>query len=119
LLAGSGLTFGVIGVAAIFAPDAVAARYGLHLDSVGGRNEFRAIFTGFWLALGVTMITAARKPALVILGDLCGLMLLLQALGRALSFALDGVPDPTFVSAFAGELVTAVGILAIRPPRVP
>ena len=45
------------------------ARMEMHLDSVGGRNEFRAIFTGFWLALAVTMITAAVDETALLTRD--------------------------------------------------
>ena len=92
VLGGSGVLFGVIALFAIVAPRAVAARYAYGLDSVDSFNEFRAIFVGFWLALAAMMITAARRPDVRLLGDLCGWALVLQAAGRALSVALDGVP---------------------------
>jgi hypothetical protein len=113
-LAGSGLTFGSIGLAAIVAPHTVARLYGLSLNGVDGLAETRAVFTGFWLSLTVAMITAARRPEHTLLGDLCGLMILLQALGRVLSLVLDGRPSLPFVGAMLGELTTAALILAPR-----
>lgn len=110
-LAGAGMTFGVIALVAIAFPHAVANAYGLTLDRVEGMNEFRAIFTGFWLSLALAMITAARRPELPLLGDLCAAMLLFQALGRALSVALDGRPPLLFLGALAGEALTALAIL--------
>src|SRR5690242_3676312 len=91
-LALSGLTFASIGLLALFMPVAVARVYGFALLGVEGLDEFRAVYTGFWLSLAVAMITAARRTDVPLLGDICGVMLLLQALGRAASFALDGRP---------------------------
>lgn len=112
-LAGAGVTFGIIALLAIAFPHAVANAYGLTLDRVEGMNEFRAIFTGFWLSLALAMITAARRPELPLLGDLCAAMLLFQALGRALSVVLDGRPSLLFLGALAGEAMTALTVLAV------
>jgi hypothetical protein len=112
LLFGSGIVFGVIGLAAIFAPRAVAAQYGFSsVEGTDALNELRAIFIGFWWGLALLLITAARKPEAVLLGDLAGAMIGLQALARALSFALDGMPSAKVIAAFAGELLTALVIL--------
>ena len=118
-LAGSGLTFGTIALAAIAWPQAVAARYGLHLDGVDAFNEFRAVFVGFWLALATAMIVAARRPALSTLGDLCGLALLLQAAGRLLSVAVDGRPSLPFVGAMIGEAIAGAVVLLGRGETQP
>ncbi len=115
-LASSGIVFATIGLLALALPVPVARAYGFVLPSVDAFNEFRAIYTGFWLALGAAMVTAARRPDVPLLGDLCGLMLLLQAGGRAASLALDGVPAPQFVGAMIGEALAAAAILVA--PRV-
>ena len=117
VLAGSGVIFALIALAAVAKPHLVAARYGLTLDGVEAMNEFRAVFVGFWLALAAMLVTAARRPALVVLGDLCGLALLLQALGRILSVAVDGVPRTDFLAAMIGEGVAGILVLAARPRR--
>ncbi len=114
VLAGSGLTFGTIAVAAMVWPRAVAAQYGLHLDGIDAFNEFRAVFVGFWLALATSMIIAARRPALSTLGDLCGLALLLQAGGRLLSVATDGRPSLPFLGAMVGEALAGAIVLLGR-----
>ncbi len=114
VLAGSGLTFGAIALAAIVWPRTVAARYGLHLDGVDAFNEFRAVFVGFWLALATAMIVAARRPALTTLGDLCGLALLLQAAGRLLSVAVEGPPSLPFLGAMVGEAIAGITVLLGR-----
>jgi len=116
-LAMSGLTFAVIAIGATFAPKLVAQNYALTLNGVDGLNQFRAIFMGFWASLAYAMITAARKPERIMLGDVCGVMLLLQALGRAVSMVVDGVPSLQFVGAFLGELLMAVLVLLPRATR--
>ena len=113
-LAGSGLTFLCIALAALAFPRVVAAQYGYPLDRPEAFNEFRAVFTGFWLGLAATMLTAARKPELLLLGDLCGLMIGLQACGRLASFALDGISSTRFVAVAALELGTAALIFLGR-----
>jgi hypothetical protein len=110
-LAGSGATFAFIGVASVFAPNQVAARYAYALGSADALNEFHAIFTGFWLGLAALMLTAARHPEDRRLGDLCGIAIGLQALARAYSSLVHGVPAPSFTSAMVGELATALAIL--------
>jgi hypothetical protein len=114
VLTTSALTFSTIGLLAVCAPQAVAKQYGFTLDHVDAFNEFRAVYVGFWLALGATMLTAARRVDLIVLGDLCALMLLLQASGRALSFVLDGYPSWPFVAAFFAELTGGATILLMR-----
>jgi hypothetical protein len=115
VLAGSGLTFGVIALLGIVAPRAVARQYGFELGGVEAYNQFHAVFTGFWAWLAIGMVTAARRTDVPLLGDLFGLMLVLQAGGRALSFAVDGLPSWLFVIAFFAELASGVTILALRP----
>jgi hypothetical protein len=115
LLVLSGLTFLSIAAGALVAPHLVAPRYGYSLQGVESFNEFRAVFVGFWTGLGITLLTASRRTDVPLLGDLCGLMILLQSLARAVSFVIDGIPAPTFVGAFALELITGASILLLRP----
>ena len=117
-LVGSGMTFGSIGVIALIAPRAVAKAYGIDLARVETWNEFRAVFSGFWIALLILFVTAARRRDLPLLGDLCAAILLLQAAGRALSFALDGIPAAQVLGAFGAEVLAGVMILACRPREV-
>lgn len=113
-LAGSGLTFASIALASLVAPETVARTYGLSANGVDGLSEIRAVFTGFWLALAFAMLTAARRPEHRLLGDVCGVMIGTQALGRVLSFAIDGRPSLPFLGAMIGELITAALILLPR-----
>jgi hypothetical protein len=113
-LAASGLTFGTIALVGAAAPHAVARVYGLSLVGTDGLSEFRAIFLGFWISLCVAMVAAARRGAPPLLGDVCGLMVLLQALGRVWSVVADGPPSGRFVAALLAELFAGVCILAPR-----
>jgi hypothetical protein len=113
-LLGTGLVFLVIALGALVAPDVVAARYALALPTVDAKNEFRAVFVGFWIGLFVLFASAARHVRDTRLGDLAATLILAQALARLVSFVLDGVPSASFVSAAVGELVAALAILAIR-----
>ena len=113
-LAGSGLTFGSIALAAVVVPETVARQYGLAATGIDGLSEIRAVFTGFWLSLAFAMLTAARRPEQTLLGDACGVMILMQALGRVTSFVLDGRPSLPFLGAMLGELGTAALILYPR-----
>ena len=110
----SSLTFGAISIVAAFAPHAVARSYGLSLVGVDGLAEFRAVYMGFWAALSIAMLTAARRPEDSLLGDICGVMLLFQSLARMVSFVLDGRPSAPFVGACFAELACALMILGPR-----
>ena len=48
---------------------------------------------GFWIGLTVLFFVAAWKIDVPILGDIAALMVLLQALGRLLSFVMDGYTE--------------------------
>jgi hypothetical protein len=111
----SGLTLIIIALVAIPLPRVVAEGYGLTLEHKQSFNEFRAVFVGFWIGQGALMLVAARRRDLPLLGDLCAMLILCQAGGRALSFALDATLEPRFLLAFAAEVLAAAVILACRP----
>lgn len=114
-LVASGLTFLVIALVGLVAPPLVAAQYAWSFDAPGAWNQFRAVFLGFWLGLAALQLTAARRLDDVLLGDLCGVVIGLQASARLLSVALDGVPPLNFVGAMVLELAIAAAILLGRP----
>jgi hypothetical protein len=70
---------------------------------------------GFWIGLTVLFFVAAWKIEMPILGDIAALMVLLQALGRLLSFLLDGKPSERFIIVFFLELASSVFGLLMRP----
>jgi hypothetical protein len=114
-LAGSGLTFGVIALLSLITPEKVAAQYAFTLGSPDAWNEFHAIFTGFWLGLCAIMLVAARRVEQRLLGDLAGMAIGLQALGRLLAILAHGTPSGSFTSAMVGELITSALILQGGP----
>jgi hypothetical protein len=115
MLIGNGLTFLGIAIGVLFATNKAAYLYGYTLNGVDGLNEFRAVYIGFWIGLTALFFVAAQKLELAILGDLGFLMVLLQSLGRLLSFIVDGKPSERFIVVFFLEFLTGVIGLLIRP----
>ncbi|HEY7402045.1 MAG TPA: DUF4345 family protein [Candidatus Angelobacter sp.] len=115
LLLGNGLIFLLIALGVLFAVDKAAYIYGYTLNGVGGHNEFRAVYMGFWVGLTVLFFTAARKIETPLLGDLALLMVLLQSLGRVVSFVIDGKPPIQFILVFFLEISSSVLGLLMRP----
>ena len=91
-----------------------AALAGFELTSAGGLSEYRAVYVGMFSALAVASFVAARRPELVVLGDLVALTLAGAGLGRLLSFAIDGVPAIDKVAHLGLESL-GVLILLARP----
>jgi uncharacterized protein DUF4345 len=114
-LVGIGLTFLFIAGYVLFNIEKAAYIYGYTLNGVDGHNEFRAVYMGFWIGLTVLCFVAARKIEMPILGDIAALMVLLQALGRLLSFMLDGKPSKLVIIVFFLELTSSVFGLLMRP----
>jgi hypothetical protein len=114
-LIGNGLTFLFIAGYVLFNIEKAAYFYGYTLNAAGGHNEFRAVYMGFWIGLTVLFFIAAWKIEMPILGDIAALMILLQALGRLLSFLLDGKPSERFIIVFFIELTSSVFGLLMRP----
>lgn len=114
-LVGNGLTFLVIAGCVLFNIEKAAYIYGYTLNGVDGHNEFRAVYMGFWIGLTVLFFVAAWKIEVPILGDIAALMVLLQALGRLLSFLMDGKPSKLFIIVFFLELTSSVFGLLMRP----
>jgi hypothetical protein len=84
-LAGSAITFGAIALASFVIAEKVAAEYAYTVGTADAWNEFRAVFTGFWLGLFAMMVTAY-------------------------AVVVHGVPGAPFVAAMIGEMIPAVMI---------
>jgi Domain of unknown function (DUF4345) len=121
MLLGNGLTFLGIAIYVLFATHKAAYFYGYTLNGVDGLNEFRAVYIGFWIGLAVLFFGAARRFELALIGDLAFVMVLLQALGRLLSFVVDGLPSERFIVFFFLEIISSLIGLAMRPqlPKLP
>jgi len=114
-LVGNGLAFLFIAGYVLFNTEKAAYLYGYTLNGADGYNEFRAVYIGFWLGLTILFFAAAWKINVPILGDIAALMVLLQALGRLLSFLMDGKPSERFIIVFFLELTSSVFGLLMRP----
>jgi hypothetical protein len=114
-LIGNGLAFLFIAGYVFFNIQKAAYIYGYTLNGVDGHNEFRAVYMGFWIGLTILFFAAAWKINVPILGDIAVIMVLLQALGRVLSFLMDGKPSERFIIVFFLELTSSVFGLLMRP----
>jgi hypothetical protein len=114
-LLGNGLTFLGFAIATTVNLTWTATLYGYTLNGVGGANEFRAVYMGFWLGLTYGFFRALKHYNLAILGDVMFTLVFMQSLGRLYSFAVDGIPPLQFVLFFVLEFVTAGIGLLIRP----
>lgn len=114
-LVGNGLTFLLIAGYVLFDINKAAYFYGYTLNGAGGHNEFRAVYIGFWIGLTILFFASAKRVDLVLMGDIALIMILLQALGRLLSFFLDGKPSERFIIVFFLELASALLGLLMRP----
>ena len=115
VLFGNGLTFSLIAVYVLVFLDKAAFLYGYTLNGLDGRNEFRAVYVGFWIGLAILFFTATWRIDLPLLGDLALVMVLLQSLGRLLSFVVDGKPSERFMFVFFLEIVSSLLGLSMRP----
>ena len=114
-LVGNGLTFLFIAGGVLFDINKAAYLYGYTLNGVDGHNEFRAVYIGFWIGLTILFFAAAKRVDLVIMGDIALTMVLLQSLGRLLSFAVDGKPSGRFIFVFFLEFIGSIFGLLMRP----
>jgi len=82
--------FAVMGVVALARPGFVVGLFGAPAPTRDGRNEVRAVYGGFGLAVAAILVVALREPALrqgvlvCVAAALAGM-----AAGRVVSFAID------------------------------
>ncbi len=115
LLIANGLTFLGFAISTLLSLDRTAHIYALIPDGIGGANEFHAVYLGFWLGLTIASFRAVRHYQVAILGDTVFLLTLMQSLGRAYSFMVDGIPPTRFILFFVAEFFVGVVGLLIRP----
>lgn len=103
--------FAGMGLLALAVPSAIPRLMGMAITSSAGRNEVRAGYGGFGLALAATLVIGeadqregARRHA--------GLALLGMAAGRAADLVMTGRPSVAGAIAMTGE--TALGALLVR-----
>ncbi len=115
LLVLTALVFIAIAIASLLAPHEMAKGLGYTLDSADARSEFRAIYVGLWLAHGLVCVVAARHIFEPRLGDVAGILVLGQVLGRLVSVVQDGELPTKLLPMALLETVGAIAILLVRP----
>jgi len=114
LLALCGLALVAVGWVGLTAPASLMTPLGIEREGASAHNEMRAAYGGMHLALGTFLLVAAvrrplRRPALwVTLCFMGGL-----TLGRAVSFAIDGTPDPFVLRLLVPEALAAAAAAAL------
>ncbi len=108
--------FFVMGGVALARPDQVVALFGTSALTRDGRNEVRAVYGGFGIAVALLLLATLWLPALrggVLVA--VGIALLGMAIGRLVSALLDGSPG-FFPWLFCGVELALSGalILALR-----
>lgn len=95
-LIGIAVLFAVMGVGSLFAPQRVTSQFGIAELDRDGRNEVRAVYGGFGLAMtGVLAAAALHEPLRAGVALAVGLALGGMAAGRVLSAIVDQGLSPT------------------------
>lgn len=115
LLLLTGLVFAGIAVASLVAPNTMAAGLGYTLTSAEARSEYAAIYVGLWLAHTAVCVLAARHVLDARLGDVVGILILGQVVGRVASALINGEVPVKLLPIAIVELAGAIAILAVRP----
>lgn len=115
LLAVTALVFSAIAIGSLVAPHAMARGLGYRLDSVDALSEFRAVYVGLWLATAACLLIARSRVEEALLGDVCALLVLGQAVGRLLSLVLDGSPSQRIWPMLILETLGGLALVLVRP----
>ena len=115
ILAISALVFAVIAAASLLDPHGMATTFDYRLATANSLSEYRAIYVGLWLAHVVVLGWAAYRVDLLYLGDVAGLLILGQVVGRVLSLFLDGLPDSRLAPVAVAELAAGCLLFLARP----
>jgi hypothetical protein len=112
ITAAVGLLFVAMGLYALAVPVRVLAIFGVTVTSLDGRNEVRAVYGGFGVAIGILLLAAPGLPALrdgVLVT--VAIALLGMAGGRLAAAAVDGAPGPLPWLFLGLEALGAVALL--------
>lgn len=105
------LLFAGMGLVALAHPAFVLSLFDVSVTSTDGRNETRAVYGGYGLAMAVALWLALRDPRLRQGVLVClALALLGMAGGRVASIALDGAVS-SMTALFAGIELAFAGVL--------
>jgi hypothetical protein len=112
------LGFLAMGAYALAAPARVLAIFGVQVATVDGRNEVRAVYGGFGLAIGAVLLAALSMPTLrhgilvTVAAALAGM-----AGGRLVAAAIDGSPGRTPWLFMVIEALAGLGLFMAAGPR--
>jgi hypothetical protein len=108
--------FAAMGLGALARPRAVLAQFGVAVDTPDGRNEVRAVYGGFGVAVAALLAVAALGDPATGEGIIVatGVALAGMAAGRLVGAALERPAGafPVWVY-FAAEVVMAAALLAV------
>jgi hypothetical protein len=111
------VVFAAMGCYGLIAPAALMAPFGTVVDSADGRNEVRAVYGGFGIAVAVALVLAVVdfgdvRPGVVVA---VALALAGMAAGRLISIAIER-PSGFYPTVFflLLEVVGAAALLAVR-----
>ena len=110
------ITYILIAVLALLAPQQMANGMGYVLTSSNSFSEFYAVYVGVWLATAALTLLAARRITDALLGDLSAMFVLAQPAARLLAMVFFGLPQGSMLSVMLAEMVGGMLILWIRPP---
>ena len=84
------LLFAVMGVGALVVPDRVTEQFDVPTLTIAGRNEVRAVYGGFGIAMAAMLIVASSSMDLRLgVGLTIGVALIGMAVGRLVSAVID------------------------------
>jgi hypothetical protein len=95
MIAAVAVLLAAMGVAALVAPARILATFGVAVTTVDGRNEVRAVYGGYGVAMATMLLLLARDPTLgpgiaaCLAAALAGM-----AFGRLVSAAIDRGAGP-------------------------
>lgn len=115
LLALCGLSFLAFAAWAAVHPDSLAGLLGYTLKTANSHSEFHAIYVGVFLAQTSLCVLAALRVQDAALGNLVGLFLLAQPLGRLLAWPRFGAPQGAKRMLFAAEALGGLLVLLVQP----
>jgi hypothetical protein len=108
-----------MGLVALVSPEAVSRTYGMPTLTPAGRNEVRAVYGGFGLAVAAMLVLALYTPALRA-GVLLAMAASLAGMagGRVLA-ALVEQPTAFYPSWFFCVVETAMAVTLLQASRAP
>ena len=106
------LLFAAMGLGALVAPDRVTEQFGIPSLTTAGRNEVRAVYGGFGIAMAGMLILASTSPDLRLgVGLTIGVALIGMAVGRLVSAVIDRTLPARPLMYLGVELLVAAVIL--------